>query len=120
MSIEFPANSIYARAVSLIKEEISLSIIYDYYTRSDEEELKYGIPEANKCFTIGWENVLKIEQIKKKHTDISKEYAQKYNKDIKEIINIQKQLRSKRAELIKMLEELTFFSFPITKCKFMP
>ncbi len=120
MCIKFPAGSIYARAVSLIKKEISLSIVYDYYIRSDGEELRYGIPEANKGFTIGWENVLKIEQIKEKHTDISEKYAHKYNKDIKEIINIEKHLLSKRAELIKMLDELTFFSFPITKCKFMP
>lgn len=114
-NIKYPAASIYARTVSLVKEENSLPIKYDYFS---DIELKYGTETVS--FSLGYVEKDKIELVKEKHKDISKEYAEKYKTDIKEIINIRSQLIQKRIELEKVLNALTFFTLsPNVKCKFM-
>jgi hypothetical protein len=107
----FESGSIYARAVGLIKEESSLHITWDYYNMG--EELRYGRMQV--YYTLGWGDMKRIEE---NHTKISRQYSTKYDKEIRDVIEINRQLEKDRREISKNINDLTFYpSFPNMKCK---
>ncbi len=107
----FPANSIYARAVSLVKEEMFLPMLW-YYSGAGEEVIYESI---QKSITLGWGD---RERMEKNHTNVSKWYSGKFNNEIKEVMEIERRLIKDRINIKKMIIDLTFYpSFPNPKCK---
>ncbi len=122
-STQFTIDSVYIKTISLIKEEESLPVIYDYYYESPQVaglgDYKFWYGTRKYQIFSKFVNKDEIEKIKTNHKIISEEYSKKYEKDIKEIISIEYNLKKIRSELNKIIDDLTLYPLiPNKNCKY--
>lgn len=119
----FSAQSIYTRAVNLVKKEKGRKEIWDYHTRQlsqNQYELNYGISYGSSILHKGFILIQKgtEEEIKKSeelHKIISDTFKSEYKAEFNKLMDKQIELDKQRISLFKVLENLdTYPDFPNT------